>query len=143
MLFSTSCVRKRCNSLLVNFIPIFICVASRGATLAASPMPCARWCRAQVDFEPETFIIYIPAFNRRQHPQSHADLALSANRAHALSLNAVIDALDAKRYDSPFVFGFILLSRRPWGCRNPYHSGSMGRPTAGTQMLCECGLVPT
>ena len=51
-------------------------------------MPCARWCRAQVDFEPETFIIYIPAFNRRQHPQSHADLALSANRAHALSLNA-------------------------------------------------------
>ena len=25
-----------------------------------------------------------------------------------MSLNAVIDALDEKRYDSPFVFGFIL-----------------------------------
>eukprot|EP01047_Picozoa_sp_COSAG01_P120703 COSAG01_NODE_49455_length_372_cov_0.619048_1_plen_57_part_01 len=43
----------------------------------------------------------------------------------------VIDALDAKRYDSPFVFGFILLSRRPWGRRNPFHSDSTGSHSSG------------
>ena len=83
-----------------------------------------------------------PRFNRRQHPQSHADLALSANHAHALSLNARIDVLDAKCYDSPFVFGFILRSRRMQGGRDPHRPDSLARPTVGTQKLCVCCQMP-
>ena len=110
--------------------------------MAASPMPCARWCRAQVDFESETFIIYIPALTAASIPNRMQIWPFSANHAYALSLNARIDVLDAKCYDSPFVFGFILRSRRMQGGRNPHRSDSSARPTVGTQKLCVCCQMP-
>ena len=50
---------------------------------AASPMPCARWCRAQVDLERGRLISLSPHLTAGTIPHSVYDLTSLANQCHS------------------------------------------------------------